>query len=292
LSPYASAHRSVPAAHGISDDCGAVLGSLDLSRHLLYSRRGFLCNVDGIMRTIMRFLILIVTLICCLAAKAEAGLCPVPTAQPVVTVNPLLPTPLESHTASYHELSKKASRALKPNSDVMGLSTSKLELNAVGDFKLLMRQGRSCYYLKALTVNFGYGYRHVDIAREAPEGSCMFKEIRGHEYKHVSVDNSIVTDNLAYVEAELQSFANGFGPVEAASAADAGRLLTAALKAKRKSILEHVWNLENTAQDKIDSEAEYARVDNACRLQASPTEKALPAAAPAVPTIPPVVGGR
>jgi hypothetical protein len=240
----------------------------------------------------MRACLLAIALLSCLPAQAGASVCPAPTGQPQVTIIPMLPTPPESHTASYHELSKKLSRALKPDSDAMGLSSAELGGNVDGDFKLLIRQGRSCYYLKALTVHFGYTYRLVEIAREVPEGSCMFKEIREHEYKHVSVDNAILRDNLPYVQTQLQDFADGLGALEAANAEAAEKQLTAAIKSKMKSILTHVWKLENAAQDQIDTESEYTRVANACRVQLDPNAKAIPVDAPATPTHPPGVGGK
>jgi hypothetical protein len=48
----------------------------------------------------------------------------------------------------------------------------------------------------------------------------MFNRRKGHEYKHVTVDNAIVTDNLAMVTSSLRA-SSSYGPIEAADSAAA-----------------------------------------------------------------------
>ncbi len=225
---------------------------------------------------------------------AEAGVCPAARQAPAVTVTALLPPPPETHTASYRELTSKLNRALRPDSDALGLSSSLLGENPRSSFRMVPHGGQDCYYLAALEVQFGYVERLVQVAREVPEESCLYREILGHERKHVAVDDAVVRDSLPYVEAEVRRFAAGFGPVQAPDRETVDQLLDAALEKAMRPILDHVSALENAAQDKVDTPAEYARVENACRIQAGPTETAAAGTtrAPLAPGAQPRNGGK
>ena len=222
----------------------------------------------------MRAVVLGLALVFCLAPRAEAGACPAPSRRPAVSVAPLLPSVPETHSASYRELSTMLTRALKPNQDVLGLSSARFGEKYSLETRMVKRGSRNCYYLAALRVEFGYTERLVQIAREVPEGSCMFKEIRGHEYRHVAVDDAVVRDNLAYVAAELQRFADGLGAIEAANDHDAEGIIGNALDKAMKPVVAHASKLEDAAQDKVDTDAEYARVEDACRAHIDPSKLA------------------
>ena len=194
----------------------------------------------------------------------------------------LLPAPPEDHTTSYHDLSKEnLLRKLKPTEDAMGVSSSTLGHDQQPDFKLVPHGGHNCFYLTSLKLQFGYVRRLVQIAREVPKGSCMYNEIREHEYKHVAVDNAIVTDNLPMVTSSLQSFVASYGPIEAANSDAAAAQLETALKSALKPTINHLYDLTEAAQEKVDTDAEYARVDDACRIHVDTSKTAAaPASAP------------
>src|SRR5262249_35839980 len=135
-----------------------------------------------------------------LPVRAEAGICPAPSRVASVAVAPLLPRVQETHSASYHELSSRMKQALKPGQDTMGLASSRFDMKFHFDFRVLQRSGWDCYYLSSIEAQFGYDYRLVQIAREVPEGSCLYDEIRKHEYKHVAVDETAVRENLSYID--------------------------------------------------------------------------------------------
>jgi hypothetical protein len=224
-------------------------------------------------------------------AEAAAAACPAPTHPAKVTVTQMLPAPLEDRTTSYHDLTKEMSpKKMKPEEDAMGVSSSSLGYNLHTEFRIAAHGGRSCAYLTSLTVEFGYTRRLVQIAAEVPKDSCMYREIREHEYKHVGVDNGIVRDNFAPVEAQIRSFASSFAPVETVDGAAASKQLADALRLALKPTLIHLEELANAAQEKVDSAAEYERVGNACRVfvDVSKPEVASPAPpAPATPTVTP-----
>jgi hypothetical protein len=217
----------------------------------------------------MRIAVLLLLLWLPLCAEAK---CPAPRSTPGVTVLPLLPAVQETHSASYHELSRKMKQALKPGLDTMGLSSSRLDSKYHFDFKVLHLSGRYCYYLTSIEAQFGYDYRLVQIASEVPEGSCVYDEIRKHEYKHVAVDQSVVLDNFSYVTSQLQAFGRSLGVVEAGSDQEAERRLDSALHAAMQPILAHVAALRTAAQDRVDTPQEYARVEQACRITAGPVD--------------------
>jgi hypothetical protein len=222
------------------------------------------------------------------ATRAEAGSCPAARQPASVNVTALLPPPPEDHTTSYHDLSKEnLRRKLKPTEDAMGVSSSTLGYEFQPSFKGVAHAGQNCFYLSSLNLQFGYSRRLVQIAREVPDQSCMYKEIREHEYKHVAVDNAIVTDNLAMVTSSLKAFVASYGPIEAADAEDAGRQFKTALKSALKPTILHLYDLIEAAQDKVDTDTEYARVDNACRIHVD-TSKTAAAPLPEQPAMPPM----
>lgn len=225
-----------------------------------------------------------------LATHAEAGSCPAASHAASLTVTALLPPPPEDHTTSYHDLSKEnLLRKLGPEQDAMGVSSSRLGYDQQPDFKLIPHGGHNCFYLTSLKLQFGYVRRLVQIAREVPKGSCMYNEIREHEYKHVAVDNAIVTDNLPMVTSSLQRFVASYGPIEAADSAAAAAQLETALKSAMKPTISHLYDLTEAAQEKVDTDAEYARVDDACRIHVDTSKTAAaPASAPSEPAMPPM----
>jgi hypothetical protein len=240
----------------------------------------------------LRAVLLALSLLCLampgLASRAEAGSCPAVRQPASVSVTTLLPPPPEDHTTSYHDLSKESlRRKLKPTEDAMGVSSSTLGYEFQPSFKSVAHAGQNCFYLSSLNLQFGYSRRLVQIAREVPEHSCMYNEIREHEYKHVTVDNAIVTDNLAMVTSSLKTFVASYGPIAAADAEDAGRQFKAALKSAIKPTILHLYDLIEAAQDKVDTDAEYARVDNACRIHVD-TSKTAAAPPPEQPALPPM----
>ena len=225
------------------------------------------------------------------ASRAEAaGACPAARQPAKVSVTALLPPPEEDFTTSYHDLSKEnLLRKLKPTEDAMGVSSSRLGYEGEPAFKVIPHGGRNCFYLTSLKLQFGYVRRLVQIAREVPKGSCMFNEIREHEYKHVTVDNAIVTDNLAMVTSSLQGFVASYGPIEAADSAAATAQFETALKSAMKPTISHLDDLTEAAQEKVDTDAEYARVDDACRIHVDTSKTAAtPAAAASEPAMPPM----
>jgi hypothetical protein len=229
-----------------------------------------------------------------LSSRAEAATsCPAASRPAKVTVTPLLPAPREDHATSYHDLTKEMSwKKMKPEEDAMGVSSSSLGYELQSEFKLETRGSRSCAYLTSLAVRFGYTRRLVQIAAEVPKNSCMYGEIREHEYKHVAVDDRILRDNFAAVTADIQNFAAAYGPIETYDGMAANRKLAGALKAVLRPVLGHLNELANAAQEKVDSEAEYERVGNACRTivdTSKPETAALaPAPAPSTPSPPPL----
>jgi hypothetical protein len=220
-------------------------------------------------------------------AEAAAGACPAATHPAKVAVSPMLPAPLEDRTTSYHDLTKEMSwKKMKPEEDAMGVSSSSLGYNLHTEFRIAAHGGHSCAYLTSLAVQFGYTRRLVQIAAEVPKDSCMYGEIREHEYKHVAVDNGIVRDNFAPVEAQIKALAASFAPVETADGAAAAKQLADALKLALRPTILHLEELANAAQEKVDTTAEYERVDNACRVfvdTSKPEPEAAPPTTPATP---------
>jgi hypothetical protein len=230
-----------------------------------------------------------------LSTRAEAATgCPAAPRPAKVTVTQMLPAPLEDHTTSYHDLTKEMSwKKMKPEEDAMGVSSSSLGYELQSEFKL---GSRGCAYLASLTVRFGYTRRLVQIAAEVPKNSCMYREIREHEYKHVAVDDRILRDNFVVATAAIQSFAAAYKPVKTDDGTAVNRKLAEALKAVLRPILDHISELADAAQEKVDSEAEYERVDNACRTTVGTSkpetaEALAPAAAPSIPAPPPLKPG-
>jgi hypothetical protein len=230
----------------------------------------------------------VVLLILCLGSlglgNARAA-CPAPRQPAKLNVTTLLPHPPEDHDTAYLDLTKEMSRKMKPDEDALGVSSSAMGYRDQTEFQSVKRGGRLCSYLTALDFAYGYTHRLVQIAREIPVGSCLFTEVRKHEYKHVAVDTAIISDNLAYVTDRLQRFIAGYGPTESTDAAAAERQFDAAFGPEAQGIIDHLVDLREAAQAQVDTPAEYARVEDACRIHVDPTKTAA-APSPAAPTPP------
>ncbi len=62
-----------------------------------------------------------------------------------------------------------------------------------------------------------------------------------------------------------------------------------ALKSALKPTISHLYDLTEAAQEKVDTDAEYARVDDACRIHVDTSKTAAaPAAAASEPAMPPM----
>ncbi len=221
--------------------------------------------------------------VACLSPAAMADICRAPKAPPLVNVIAVLPQPEETHSPSYHDLTKEMGAKLKPSYDAMGVSHSDLGFTFVVNTTWVAYRGHRCHYLTSVDLRFGYSQRRVELARELPEGSCMYQEVRAHEYRHVAVDDGIVRNNLGYVKEQLELALGGLGPVDTDNSDEALNGFKKAVRAALKPISQHVFALQDAAQERVDTESEYARVENACRMHLDPAVATVPDKPPAPP---------
>lgn len=213
------------------------------------------------MRLLTVFLTFFLALFCsspCLADECEQ------LPKPSLTLKRLDVRPSLDNQFSYKELTHLGSASLRKGHQVLGLTRG----TAVAQFETRIplyidKTGRWECASPQIVVSYGFKPLTISVAREFPEGSCAYKEIYEHELRHVST----YLAHLASIEKDLaetlaQRFDTGKpwrGPVGQTQAQ-----LQQELKERWLPYIQREINRGEEAQNRIDTEAEYARVSNAC----------------------------
>ena len=110
----------------------------------------------------------------------------------------------------------------------------------------------------------------IYVAQEIPQGSCLYREVLAHEYKHYSVDYAIAKDYQVLFQDELERFLQQtpfVGPFPENEKQQAQDMLAKQLEARIKVIHERLNTERINRQGAVDSLAEYERVAQACPQQ-------------------------
>lgn len=125
-----------------------------------------------------------------------------------------------------------------------------------------------CLYLDKLTVKI-----HINptiyIARNYPKTGCMYKEILIHEQKHIKVDRMIVNKytNLIIkgLDAAFKKIGYAQGPFTTAELQVAQEGTQKLIQGMLKQYSDQMSEERQVLQQKVDSLAEYERVQAQCR---------------------------
>lgn len=121
-----------------------------------------------------------------------------------------------------------------------------------------------CSRINDMTITFGYSDVMVNIAREIPAGSCGFKEVMGHEQKHIAVNQQILQRYAPYIEAQVKEYLKYNGLLRDRDNESAVRQIKEHVHEIVANMMTQVRNENYAEQRQVDSSTEYHRVAVSC----------------------------
>lgn len=185
---------------------------------------------------------------------------------PAIEVKIVESGPAEDRSRGYRELTQTDLSA-NGTADQGGRRTfglTRTDIAATGDLKMLdMRfpNGDHCVYLQRMTIRLTWDFV-IFVAKEFPADSCAAQAIRAHEDKHVSLDRQMQPMLQRWVMAALLDRGQRS---ELASDTDlAETRLRSVLDDTVKTEIDAFRRELNRQQERVDSDAEYHRVQAVC----------------------------
>jgi hypothetical protein len=184
--------------------------------------------------------------------------------KPSVTVR-RIEVPITYNTEySYKSLTNIGAELARPGRQVLGLTRGNATVSfATNTPSIRDQKGRWECASPQITLNFGFSPMTVYVAREFPEGSCAYKEIREHEMRHVQTYQTHIvkiekelTDTLS---ARFAASSLWRGPV-----GQTASRLQQELNTRWAPYVQQQIKRVDEAQARIDTTEEYERVANAC----------------------------
>ncbi len=119
-----------------------------------------------------------------------------------------------------------------------------------------------CWSVVSLSMRFKLDTT-VFIAKEIPRGSCAWKQVVDHEHKHVNLDRKLLAGLDVMVRPKIEPALRK--TVVAKDGKKALAILQADARAAiNRALKDFIAHREKQQLSKIDTPAEYQRVDDAC----------------------------
>ena len=165
---------------------------------------------------------------------------------------------------SYKSLTNIGASLARPGKQVLGLTRGNATVSFASNTpSIIDPTGRWECASPQITLSFGFSPLTVYVAREFPEGTCAYKEIREHEMRHVETYQK----HIASIEKELTESLNArfaSGTVWRGPVGQTASRLRQELDARWAPYVQRQIKRVDEAQAKIDTAEEYERVANAC----------------------------
>lgn len=209
----------------------------------------------------MRFLLILPLLL--IASPSQADPCD-ELPKPSVTIKRIDERLSYNTEYSYRSLTNIGAALARPGKQVLGLTRGNATVSfASASPSIIDPTGRWECASPQITLTFGFSPMTVYVAREFPEGTCAYKEIREHEMRHVEAYQK----HIASIEKELTESLNArfaTGEVWRGPVGQTAARLRQELDARWAPYVQRQIKLVDEAQAKIDTAEEYERVANAC----------------------------
>ncbi|MGB4062343.1 MAG: hypothetical protein WBK19_00785 [Azonexus sp.] len=209
----------------------------------------------------MRFLLILPLLL--IASPSQADPCD-ELPKPSVTIKRIDERLSYNTEYSYRSLTNIGAALARPGKQVLGLTRGNATVSfASSTPSITDPTGRWECASPQITLTFGFSPMTVYVAREFPEGTCAYKEIREHEMRHVEAYQK----HIASIEKELTESLNArfaTGSVWRGPVGQTAARLRQELDARWAPYVQRQIKLVDEAQAKIDTAEEYERVANAC----------------------------
>jgi hypothetical protein len=209
----------------------------------------------------MRFLLVLPLLL--IASPSRADPCD-ELPKPSVTIKRIEERLSYNTEYSYKSLTNIGASLARPGKQVLGLTRGNATVSFASNTpSIIDPTGRWECTSPQITLTFGFSPMTVYVAREFPEGTCAYKEIREHEMRHVEAYQK----HIAGIEKELTESLNArfaTGAVWRGPVGQTAARLRQELDARWAPYVQRQIKRVDEAQAKIDTAEEYERVANAC----------------------------
>jgi hypothetical protein len=193
-------------------------------------------------------------------ARAQGGC---PPAEPRLRLSVVDPEPVVGHELGIDALHGETGQPRSETLHHLGLTTSRVEWQSEIETRYRSTAGGVCAVPARVTLTLVQTEHLLRIARELPEGSCLYREVLAHERRHVAV-------NRRTLRAAAER-ARGAAEAWAARAEGRGATLEEAMASLQQGLrralepsLAGMRKAREAGHRGIDTAAEYQRLARVC----------------------------
>ena len=199
------------------------------------------------------------------AGPALAAVCPSESGSYRVDVLIEMPPVTVHHDHSRAQLGLLAFHG--PTDRVLGVTASKLRAGTSTYYGNRPLEGEGvCFWVDRIEVMLRYEALDIYIASEYPGASCQYQAILTHEKRHTEVARSYLDNYVQTIRSALASLSipKPRDPRLVESVTEAQEKAQATIEKLLKPVIARLRKDMEKAQKRIDSAAEYRRVETQC----------------------------
>ena len=199
------------------------------------------------------------------AGPVAAAVCPPATGSYRVEVVIEMP-PVEIH----HDYSRAQLGLLAfhgPSDRILGVTASNLRAGTSTQYGHRPLEGEGvCFWVDHIEVLLRYEALDIYIASEYKRASCQYQAILSHEKKHAEVARTYLDDYVQVIRSQLASLSipKPRDPRLVDSVTEAEEKTQATIHKLLEPVIARLRKDMEEAQNKIDTRAEYRRVEKQC----------------------------
>jgi hypothetical protein len=169
-----------------------------------------------------------------------------------------------------HELSRADLGLLAfhgPTNRVLGVTASNLRASSATHFRHRPIAGEGiCLWVDHIDVTLRYEALDIYIASEYAANSCQYQAILGHENKHAAVARAHIDDYVQVIRSVLSSLTipKPRSPKLVQSVTAGQAQIQKTVETLLEPVIERLRTNMAAAQQRVDSPAEYRRVEKQC----------------------------
>jgi len=199
------------------------------------------------------------------AGPALAAVCPSESGTYRVDVQIEMPPVTVHHDHSRAQLGLLAFHG--PTNRVLGVTASKLRADTATHYGNRPLEGEGvCFWVDHIEVTLRYEALDIYIASEYTRGSCQYQAILAHENKHAEVARSYLDDYVQTIRSVLASLSipKPRDPRLVEHVTGAQLKTQATIENLLEPVIARLRQDMEEAQSRVDTRAEYRRVEKQC----------------------------
>jgi hypothetical protein len=151
----------------------------------------------------------------------------------------------------------------------MGLTAAQAETRYKVEARISrLSDGTVCAALTDLTLQLRHAMTTVYIARELPAGSCIEREVKLHENRHVAVNNAILSEYQSRISGELRRSLRSIGALRINNPDMGIEAISQRVKPYIDAAVKNMNDERLRRQAQVDTPQEYERVSRSCNGEA------------------------